>query len=146
MQKIELRENKLYIDDEMVPISIDIGTNLYSENNKYSVILNDCLLEKFTKSDNRIGLHYFDVKKFDIPEYNHIFTIIVDDIVNHISLELAQDMMCLHNLSFQDIMPLYIKFNLETEEGRYTYGLVEKTIKNLRVQLRLNDIEKDFIS
>ena len=79
-----------------------------------------------------------------LPEYSNIFQIVSATRMNMSNLELLEDMRMMHGFSYSDLSQYVIIFNMETEEGNKAFGVVNKVIKELKIQLKIQEIEKDF--
>ena len=51
----------------------------------------------------------------------------------------------MHGFSYDTVCEFYIKFNMETEEGNKAFGLVNEVIKQMRIEERKMEIDKDFV-
>lgn len=143
MKNIEFKDNLLYIDNKLIPIKFDMS--LFLNGILYVTELPESFIMTTTEL-NADGTPYIKCNSSPkLMEYSNIFKLNIDLVVP-LSLGLVEDIKMVHGFNITDYIQGTLEFNLNTEEGRYAYGLVEKTIKDLRVQLRLNDIEKDFIS
>ena len=79
-------------------------------------------------------------------EYSNIFKIEGATRMNLSNLELIDDMRAMHGFTYSDIAQFVIVFNMETEEGNKAFGVVNKVIKELKIQLKIQEIDKDFIN
>lgn len=143
MKNIEFKDNLLYIDNKLIPIKFDM-----------SLIINGILYvtelpESFIKISSEMNANGNVYLKCDISpelmEYSNIFKLNIESL-SPISFKLYQDMKMLHGLNDTNFIRGTLEFNLNTEEGNYAYGVFQKYRKKLFVQLRHNDIEKDFIN
>ena len=80
----------------------------------------------------------------DLPEYSNIFKIVGATRMNISNMELFKDMCAMHGFTFNDLSQFVIIFNMETEEGNKAFGVVNKVIKELKIQLKIQEIKKDF--
>ena len=60
------------------------------------------------------------------------------------NMEFFNDMRAMHGFTFNDLSQFVIIFNMETEEGNKAFGVVNKVIKELKIQLKLKELEWDF--
>ena len=80
----------------------------------------------------------------DLPEYSNIFQIVGATRINMSSMEVFNDIRAMHGFTFNDLSQFVIIFNMETEEGNKAFGVVNKVIKELKIQLKLQELEWDF--
>ena len=80
------------------------------------------------------------------PEYSNIFKIVGATRMNMSNMELIDDMRAMHGFTYNDVAQFVIVFNMETEEGNKAFGVVNKVIKELKIQLKIQEIDKDFIN
>jgi hypothetical protein len=80
----------------------------------------------------------------DLPEYSNIFQIVGATRMNMSKMEVFNDMRAMHGFTFNDLSQFVIIFNMETEEGNKAFGVVNKVIKELKIQLKLKELEWDF--
>lgn len=79
-----------------------------------------------------------------LPEYSNIFKIVGSTRINMSNMEWFNDLRMMHGFTYNEISQFVIIFNMETEEGNKAFGVVSKVIKELKIQLKLQDIDKDF--
>ena len=59
-------------------------------------------------------------------------------------MKLFNDLRMMLGFSYSDLSQFVIIFNMETEEGNKAFGVVNKVIKELKIQLKIQELEKDF--
>ena len=64
--------------------------------------------------------------------------------MNMFNIEMLEDMRRMHGFSYSDLSQYVIIFNMETEEGNKAFGVVNKVIKELKIQLKIQELELDF--
>lgn len=59
-------------------------------------------------------------------------------------MELFQDMRIMHGFTYNDVAQFVINFNMETEEGNQAFGVVNETLRQLKLNMKLDNLKHDF--
>lgn len=134
---------KLMVDGKILPFTFDFMMGFYLSGGT----------QTYVKLDSTVGVnptldpvnHTYLLEAY-LPEYSNIFKIVGATRMNMSNMELIDDMRAMHGFSYSDIAQFVIIFNMETEEGNKAFGVVNKVIKELKIQLKIQEIEGDFIN
>ena len=134
---------QLMVDGKILPFTFDFMMGFYLSGGT----------QTYVKLDSTVGVnptldpvnHTYLLEAY-LPEYSNIFKIVGATRMNMSNMELIDDMRAMHGFTYNDIAQFVIVFNMETEEGNKAFGVVNKVIKELKIQLKIQEIEGDFIN
>ncbi|MBO7526284.1 MAG: hypothetical protein J6T74_00125, partial [Clostridia bacterium] len=132
---------KLMVDGKILPFTFDFMMGFYASGGTQTYVRLDSTVTVEKTLDPTNNTYLLEV---DLPEYSNIFQIVSATRMNMSNLELLEDMRMIHGFSYSDLSQYVIIFNMETEEGNKAFGVVNKVIKELKIQLKLQELEWDF--
>ena len=132
---------KLMVDGKILPFTFDFMMGFYASGGT----------QTYVKLDNTVSIkkeldpiYQTYLLEADLPEYSNIFKIVGATRMNMSNIELLNDMCAMHGFSFNELSQFVIIFNMETVEGNQAFGVVNKIIKELKIQLKIQELEWDF--
>lgn len=134
---------KLMVDGKILPFTFDFMMGFYASGGTQTYVRLDSTVTVGKTLDPTNNTYLLEAS---LPEYSNIFQIVSATRMNMSNLELLEDMRMMHGFSYSDLSQYVIIFNMETEEGNKAFGVVNKVIKELKIQLKLQEIDKDFIN
>ena len=136
-------DSKLMVDGKILPFTFDFMMGFYASGGTQTYVQLDSTvtIEKTLDPTNQTYL-----LEASLPEYSNIFKIVSATRMNMSNLEMLEDLRMMHGFSYSDLSQYVIIFNMETEEGNKAFGVVNKVIKELKIQLKIQEIEGDFIN
>lgn len=134
-------DSKLMVDGKILPFTFDFMMGFYASGGTQTYVRldNTVTIEKTLDPTNNTYL-----LEASLPEYSNIFKIVSATRMNMSNLEMLEDLRMMHGFSYSDLSQYVIIFNMETEEGNKAFGVVNKVIKELKIQLKLQELEWDF--
>ena len=143
MDIILTSDSKLMVDGKILPFTFDFMMGFYASGGTQTYVQLDSTvtIEKTLDPTNQTYL-----LEASLPEYSNIFKIVSATRMNMSNLEMLEDLRMMHGFSYSDLSQYVIIFNMETEEGNKAFGVVNKVIKELKIQLKIQEIEGDFIN
>ena len=134
---------KLMVDGKILPFTFDFMMGFYLGGGT----------QTYVKLDSSVSVkptldpvqHTYLLEAY-LPEYSNIFKIVGATRMNMSNMEVIDDMRAMHGFTYNDVAQFVIVFNMETEEGNKAFGVVNKVIKELKIQLKIQEIEGDFIN
>lgn len=132
---------KLMVDGKILPFTFDFMMGFYASGGTQTYVRLDSTVTVEKTLDPTNNTYLLEAS---LPEYSNIFQIVSATRMNMSNLELLEDMRMMHGFSYSDLSQYVIIFNMETEEGNKAFGVVNKVIKELKIQLKIQEIEKDF--
>ena len=134
---------KLMVDGKILPFTFDFMMGFYLGGGTQTYVKLDSSVNVKPTLD---PVNHTYLLEAYLPEYSNIFKIVGATRMNMSNMELIDDMRAMHGFSYSDIAQFVIIFNMETEEGNKAFGVVNKVIKELKIQLKIQEIEGDFIN
>ena len=132
---------KLMVDGKILPFTFDFMMGFYASGGTQTYVRLDSTVTVEKTLDPTNNTYLLEAS---LPEYSNIFQIVSATRMNMSNLELLEDMRMIHGFSYSDLSQYVIIFNMETEEGNKAFGVVNKVIKELKIQLKLQELEWDF--
>ena len=134
---------QLMVDGKILPFTFDFMMGFYMNGGT----------QTYVKLDSTVNIkptldpvnHTYLLEAY-LPKYSNIFKIVGATRMNMSNMELIDDMRAMHGFTYNDVAQFVIVFNMETEEGNKAFGVVNKVIKELKIQLKIKEIEGDFIN
>ena len=134
---------QLMVDGKILPFTFDFMMGFYMNGGT----------QTYVKLDSTVNIkptldpvnHTYLLEAY-LPEYSNIFKIVGATRMNLSNMEMIDDMRAMHGFTYNDIAQFVIVFNMETVEGNKAFGVVNKVIKELKIQLKIQEIEGDFIN
>ena len=134
---------QLMVDGKILPFTFDFMMGFYLGGGTQTYVKLDSTVN-ITPTLDPVN-HTYLLEAY-LPEYSNIFKIVGATRMNLSNLELIYDMRAMHGFTYNDVAQFVIVFNMETEEGNKAFGVVNKVIKELKIQLKIQEIDKDFIN
>lgn len=134
---------QLMVDGKILPFTFDFMSGFYLSGGTQTYVKLDSTVKVNPILDQTN--HTF-LLTADLPEYSNLFKIVAATRMNLSNIEWMDDLRAMHGFSYSDIAQFVIIFNMETEEGNKAFGVVNKVIKELKIQLKIQEIEGDFIN
>lgn len=134
-------DSKLMVDGKILPFTFDFMMGFYVSGGTQTYVRLDSTVSVNSTLDPTNQTYLLEA---DLPEYSNIFQIVGATRMNMSSMELFNDMRAMHGFTFNDLSQFVIIFNMETEEGNKAFGVVNKVIKEIKIQLKIKELEKDF--
>lgn len=134
-------DSKLMVDGKILPFTFDFMMGFYVSGGTQTYVKLDSTVNVNSTLDQTYQTYLLEA---DLPEYSNIFKIVGATRMNMSNMELFNDMRAMHGFTFNDLSQFVIIFNMETEEGNKAFGVVNKVIKELKIQLKIQELEKDF--
>ena len=134
---------QLMVDGKILPFTFDFMMGFYLGGGTQTYVKLDSTVN-ITPTLDPVN-HTYLLEAY-LPEYSNIFKIVGATRMNLSNLELIDDMRAMHGFTYNDVAQFVIVFNMETEEGNKAFGVVNKVIKELKIQLKIQEIDKDFIN
>lgn len=134
-------DSKLMVDGKILPFTFDFMMGFYVSGGTQTYVRLDSTVSVNSTLDPTNQTYLLEA---DLPEYSNIFQIVGATRMNMSSMEVFIDMRAMHGFTFNDLSQFVIIFNMETEEGNKAFGVVNKVIKELKIQLKIKELEKDF--
>ena len=134
-------DSKLMVDGKILPFTFDFMTGFYECGGTQTYVKLDSTVNVNSTLDPTYQTYLLEAY---LPEYSNIFQIVGATRMNMSSMEVFNDMRAMHGFTFNDLSQFVIIFNMETEEGNKAFGVVNKVIKELKIQLKLKELEWDF--
>lgn len=134
---------KLMVDGKILPFTFDFMMGFYASGGTQTYVRLDSTVTVEKTLDPTNNTYLLEAS---LPKYSNIFQIVSATRMNMSNLELLEDMRMMHGFSYSDLSQYVIIFNMETEEGNKAFGVVNKVIKELKIQLKIQEIEGDFIN
>ena len=140
MIDVSLTEDaKLKVNGEVLPFIFDFTMILYDPSKIY------VKLDKNVEIDANEDLtNHTWVLEAKLPQYSNIFNITGASRYNFSNMELFQDMRLMHGFTYNDVAQFAINFNMETEEGNQAFGVVNETLRQIKLNMKLDNIKHDF--
>lgn len=132
---------KLMVDGKILPFTFDFMTGFYECGGTQTYVKLDSTVNVNSTLDPTYQTYLLEAY---LPEYSNIFKIVGATRMNMSNMELLNDLRAMHGFTFNDLSQFVIIFNMETEEGNKAFGVVNKVIKELKIQLKLKELEWDF--
>lgn len=132
---------KLMVDGKILPFTFDFMMGFYISGGTQTYVRLDSTVSVNSTLDPTNQTYLLEA---DLPEYSNIFQIVGATRMNMSSMEVFNDMRAMHGFTFNDLSQFVIIFNMETEEGNKAFGVVNKVIKEIKIQLKIKELEKDF--
>lgn len=132
---------KLMVDGKILPFTFDFMMGFYVSGGTQTYVKLDSTVNVNSTLDPTNQTYLLEA---DLPEYSNIFQIVGATRMNMSTMESFNDLRAMHGFTFNDLSQFVIIFNMETEEGNKAFGVVNKVIKELKIQLKIQEIEKDF--
>lgn len=136
-------DSKLMVDGKILPFTFDFMMGFYASGGTQTYVKLDSTVNVKPTLD---PVNHTYLLEAYLPEYSNIFKIVGATRMNMSNMELIDDMRAMHGFTYNDIAQFVIVFNMETVEGNKAFGVVNKVIKELKIQLKLQEIEGDFIN
>ena len=136
-------DNQLMVDGKILPFTFDFMSGFYLSGGTLTYVKLDSTVNVNPILDQTNHTFLLTAK---LPEYSNLFKIVAATRMNLSNLEVMDDLRAMHGFSYSDIAQFVIIFNMETEEGNKAFGVVNKVIKELKIQLKIQEIEGDFIN
>lgn len=134
-------DSKLMVDGKILPFTFDFMTGFYECGGTQTYVKLDSTVNVNSTLDPTYQTYLLEAY---LPEYSNIFKIVGATRMNMSNMELLNDLRAMHGFKFNDLSQFVIIFNMETEEGNKAFGVVNKVIKELKIQLKLKELEWDF--
>ena len=134
-------DNKLMVDGKILPFTFDFMMGFYASGGTQTYVRLDSTVSVNSTLDPSNQTYLLEA---NLPEYSNIFQIVGATRMNMSSMEVFNDMRAMHGFTFNDLSQFVIIFNMETEEGNKAFGIVNKVIKELKIQLKLQELDWDF--
>ena len=134
-------DNKLMVDGKILPFTFDFMMGFYVSGGTQTYVKLDSTVSVNSTLDPTNQTYLLEA---DLPEYSNIFQIVGATRMNMSSMEVFNNMRAMHGFTFNDLSQFVIIFNMETEEGNKAFGIVNKVIKEIKIQLKLQELEWDF--
>lgn len=134
-------DSKLMVDGKILPFTFDFMMGFYVSGGTQTYVKLDSTVNVNSTLDPTYQTYLLEA---DLPEYSNIFKIVGATRMNMSTMESFNDLRAMHGFTFNDISQFVIIFNMETEEGNKAFGVVNKVIKELKIQLKIQELEKDF--
>lgn len=134
---------QLMVDGKILPFTFDFMMGFYMNGGTQTYVKLDSTVN-ITPTLDPVN-HTYLLEAY-LPKYSNIFKIVGATRMNLSNLELIDDMRAMHGFTYNDVAQFVIVFNMETEEGNKAFGVVNKVIKELKIQLKIQEIDKDFIN
>ena len=134
-------DSKLMVDGKILPFTFDFMMGFYVSGGTQTYVKLDSTVNVNSTLDPTYQTYLLEA---DLPEYSNIFQIVGATRMNMSTMESFNDLRAMHGFTFNDISQFVIIFNMETEEGNKAFGVVNKVIKELKIQLKIQELEKDF--
>jgi len=132
---------KLMVDGKILPFTFDFMMGFYVSGGTQTYVKLDSTVNVNSTLDPTYQTYLLEA---DLPEYSNIFKIVGATRMNMSTMESFNDLRAMHGFTFNDISQFVIIFNMETEEGNKAFGVVNKVIKEIKIQLKLKELEWDF--
>jgi len=132
---------KLMVDGKILPFTFDFMMGFYVSGGTQTYVKLDSTVNVNSTLDPTYQTYLLEA---ELPEYSNIFKIVGATRMNMSTMESFNDLRAMHGFTFNDISQFVIIFNMETEEGNKAFGVVNKVIKELKIQLKIQELEKDF--
>jgi hypothetical protein len=132
---------KLMVDGKILPFTFDFMMGFYVSGGTQTYVKLDSTVSVKPELDPTYQTYLLEA---DLPEYSNIFKIVGATRMNMSTMESFNDLRMIHGFSYNDISQFVIIFNMETEEGNKAFGVVNKVIKEIKIQLKLKELEWDF--
>ena len=132
---------RLMVDGKILPFTFDFMMGFYASGGTQTYVKLDSTVSVIPKQDPSNQTFLLEA---NLPEYSNIFQIVGATRMNMNKFELLEDMRMMHGFSYSDLSQFVILFNMETVEGNQAFGAVNKLIKELKIQLKLQELEWDF--
>lgn len=134
---------QLMVDGKILPFTFDFMMGFYLGGGTQTYVKLDSTVNVKPTLD---PVNHTYLLEAYLPEYSNIFKIVGATRMNMSNMELIYDMRAIHGFTYNDIAQFVIVFNMETVEGNKAFGVVNKVIKELKIQLKIQEIEGDFIN
>ena len=134
---------QLKVDGKILPFTFDFMMGFYLGGGTQTYVKLDSTVSVTPTLD---PVNHTYLLEAYLPEYSNIFKIVGATRMNLSNLELIDDMRAMHGFTYNDVAQFVIVFNMETVEGNKAFGVVNKVIKELKIQLKIQEIEGDFIN
>jgi hypothetical protein len=134
-------DSKLMVDGKILPFTFDFMTGFYECGGTQTYVKLNSTVNVNSTLDPTYQTYLLEAY---LPEYSNIFKIVGATRMNMSNMELLNDLRAMHGFTFNDLSQFVIIFNMETEEGNKAFGVVNKVIKELKIQLKLKELEWDF--
>lgn len=135
--------NKLMVDGKILPFTFDFMMGFYLSGGTQTYVKLDSTVNVKPTLD---PVNHTYLLEAYLPEYSNIFKIVGSTRINMSNMELFNDMRIMRGFTYNNIAQFVIVFNMETVEGNKAFGIVNKVIKELKIQLKIKEIEGDFIN
>ena len=132
---------KLMVDGKILPFTFDFMMGFYASGGTQTYVKLDNTVSVIPKQDPSNQTFLLEA---NLPEYSNIFQIVGATRMNMNKFEMLEDMRMMHGFSYSDLSQFVIIFNMETVEGNQAFGVVNKLIKELKIHLKLQELEWDF--
>ena len=132
---------KLMVDGKILPFTFCFMMGFYVSGGTQTYVKLDSTVSVNSTLD---PINQTYLLEADLPEYSNIFQIVGATRINMSTMESFNDLRAMHGFTFNDLAQFVIIFNMETEEGNKAFGVVNKVIKELKIQLKIQELEKDF--
>lgn len=132
---------KLMVDGKILPFTFDFMMGFYVSGGTQTYVKLDSTVSVNSTLDPTNQTYLLEA---DLPEYSNIFQIVGATRMNMSTMESFNDLRAMHGFTFNDLAQFVIIFNMETEEGNKAFDVVNKVIKELKIQLKLQELEWDF--
>lgn len=136
-------DNKLMVDGKILPFTFDFMMGFYLSGGTQTYVKLDYTVNVKPTLD---PVNHTYLLEAYLPEYSNIFKIVGSTRINMSNMELFNDMRIMRGFTYNNIAQFVIVFNMETVEGNKAFGIVNKVIKELKIQLKIKEIEGDFIN
>ena len=136
-------DNKLMVDGKILPFTFDFMMGFYLSGGTQTYVKLDSTVNVKPTLD---PVNHTYLLEAYLPEYSNIFKIVGSTRINMSNMELFNDMRIMRGFTYNNIAQFVIVFNMETVEGDKAFGIVNKVIKELKIQLKIKEIEGDFIN
>lgn len=130
---------KLKINGEVLPFIFDFSMILYDPSKIYVKLDEEVVVE----ANEDLTYHTWTLEA-KLPQYSNIFNITGVSGFNFSNMELFQDMRATHGFTYNHVAQFVINFNMETEEGKQAFGVVNETIRQLKLNMKLDNMKHDF--
>lgn len=134
---------KIMVDGKILPFTFDFMMGFYLGGGTQTYVKLDSTVSVKPTLD---PVNHTYLLEAYLPEYSNIFKIVGATRMNLSNMEMIDDMRAMHGFTYNDIAQFVIVFNMETVEGNKAFGVVNKVIKELKIQLKKQEIEGDFIN
>lgn len=132
---------KLMVDGKILPFTFDFMMGFYASGGTQTYVKLDSSVSVKPTLDSTNQTYLLEA---NLPEYSNIFQIVGATRMNMNHFEVMEDMRMMHGFSYSDLSQFVIIFNMETVEGNQAFGVVNKLIKELKIHLKLQELEWDF--